>query len=217
MMSYVAWIVGGTIGCVIWGFIVKSVNENKGYDGGFALGFFLGVIGLIIVLSKPEANYYVPDSQADQMHSIAPIGSSSPQPMRSSSQAPVSSSTQNLVRSPSQADVPSSGWKCNQCGRNNASYTTSCACGMTQAKNKDFDHVQGSFRVCPNCKKLHPKYVFSCDCGYPDKMGSSEDAGSWQASQSPADELLQLKKLLDAGAITQEEYDKKKQELLQKM
>lgn len=41
--------------CIVWGIVTKSINENKGYDGGFWWGFFLGVIGLIVVLRKPES------------------------------------------------------------------------------------------------------------------------------------------------------------------
>ena len=33
-------------------------------------------------------------------------------------------------------------------------------------------------------------------------------------STSPADELIKYKQLLDMGALTQEEFDKKKKELL---
>ena len=38
---------------IICGFITKSMNENKGYDGGFAWGFFLSIIGIIVVAVRP--------------------------------------------------------------------------------------------------------------------------------------------------------------------
>lgn len=176
-MGFLYFIIG-SIWAIAWGCIVREVNENRGYDGGFWLGFFLGVIGLIIVISKPPLHHY-------QFNSI----------------------TEDIDHSQllEQRILNTAGWKCNQCGNINASYTTSCACGMTQAKNKDFDHLPNSFRICPNCKKLHPKYVFSCDCGYPDHLPTTEE---------PTDKLLQLKALRDADAITQEEYEQKKQELL---
>lgn len=51
---------GGNMGFVIYlivaiicGFITKSMNENKGYDGGFAWGFFLSIIGIIVVAVRP--------------------------------------------------------------------------------------------------------------------------------------------------------------------
>ena len=38
---------------VICGFITKSMNESKGYEGGFAWGFWLNVIGIIVVAVRP--------------------------------------------------------------------------------------------------------------------------------------------------------------------
>ena len=29
------------------------MNRDKGYDGGFAWGFFLGIIGIIVVAVRP--------------------------------------------------------------------------------------------------------------------------------------------------------------------
>ena len=37
----------------IFGSITRSMNRDKGYDGGFAWGFFLGVIGIIVVAVRP--------------------------------------------------------------------------------------------------------------------------------------------------------------------
>lgn len=45
------------IGLIICGFITKEINSNKGYQGGFAWGFFLGIVGIIIVAVRP----YHPD------------------------------------------------------------------------------------------------------------------------------------------------------------
>jgi uncharacterized membrane protein YeaQ/YmgE (transglycosylase-associated protein family)/predicted Zn-ribbon and HTH transcriptional regulator len=42
---------------VIWGFVGRAIVGSKGYDGsdnhGFAWGFWLGIIGLIVCASKP--------------------------------------------------------------------------------------------------------------------------------------------------------------------
>ena len=48
------------VGC-LWGAATYTINENKGYyNNGFWWGFWLGLIGLIVVLCKPDArtNYY---------------------------------------------------------------------------------------------------------------------------------------------------------------
>lgn len=38
--------------CFFWGFVTKTINKNKGYEGGFWWGFCLGIIGVIIVACK---------------------------------------------------------------------------------------------------------------------------------------------------------------------
>ena len=48
------YIVGGLIGCVIFGLITKYLNNIKGYEGGFAWGFWLNLIGVIVVACKPD-------------------------------------------------------------------------------------------------------------------------------------------------------------------
>lgn len=45
-MSTLFWIVGA----IVCGVITNKINTKKGYDGGFAWGFFLGIIGIIIVV-----------------------------------------------------------------------------------------------------------------------------------------------------------------------
>jgi len=47
-----------------------------------------------------------------------------------------------------------------------------------------------------------------------DSVGESENNNESNDGTSSADEVMKLKGLLDAGAITQEEYDLKKKELL---
>lgn len=38
---------------IVCGLITKSMNENKGYEGGFAWGFFLSILGIIVVAIRP--------------------------------------------------------------------------------------------------------------------------------------------------------------------
>ena len=42
---------------LICGFITKSMNEEKGYEGGFWWGFFLDILGIIVIAVRP----YNPD------------------------------------------------------------------------------------------------------------------------------------------------------------
>ena len=39
---------------LVCGFVCKSINNNRGRDGGFWWGFFLGVIGIIVVAVRPK-------------------------------------------------------------------------------------------------------------------------------------------------------------------
>lgn len=38
---------------IVFGFITRYIACSKGYDGGFWWGFFLGVLGLIVVCVRP--------------------------------------------------------------------------------------------------------------------------------------------------------------------
>ena len=82
------------------------------------------------------------------------------------------------------------GWKCNRCGRINASYVTSCNCGMYIEQNKNWLKKQEEER----------------------KARAEEHKA--KESKSQADEIKKFKELLDSGAITQEEYDAKKKQIL---
>ncbi|WP_303804633.1 SHOCT domain-containing protein [Ruminococcus flavefaciens] len=42
-------------GCIM-GCITDSMNRKKGYNGGFSWGFFLGIIGIIVVACRPFNN-----------------------------------------------------------------------------------------------------------------------------------------------------------------
>lgn len=61
----------------IFGTITRTINENKGYDGGFAWGFWLGWIGIIVVACREPAPVYYPAPSSrnyNQPASSAPGG-----------------------------------------------------------------------------------------------------------------------------------------------
>lgn len=82
------------------------------------------------------------------------------------------------------------GWKCNGCGRVNASYVTSCNCGMSIDENRNWLKEREEER----------------------RMRAEEQKAKGIKGQ--ADEIAKFKELLDAGAITQEEYEAKKKQIL---
>lgn len=117
MVYLIATIVVGTI-C---GFVTKSINESKGYYGGFAWGFFLGVIGIIVVACRQDcvsssygASNYLPNSEMDERIRIANK----------------ESEENRLIRE--------GGWRCNKCNKVNPRYQSTCDCGMIWTKNKDY-------------------------------------------------------------------------------
>ena len=40
---------------IVLGFVVQSVNEDKGYTGGYLWGFFLHLLGLAVILAKQDS------------------------------------------------------------------------------------------------------------------------------------------------------------------
>lgn len=126
MGYFIGSLIGTTIMCVVFGFISRYINESKGYDGGFAWGFWLGVIGIIVVACKqpvPRYDYYAPRREPLDTTPIngdytggrsAPAYSNSPPP------PPPGPNT----------------WRCVKCGASNPDYLTTCACGLSK---KDSD------------------------------------------------------------------------------
>lgn len=102
--------------CIVWGAICKGIMNNKGYDswGWFWLGFFLGVIALIIVLIKePVRN--VPEEIVYENY--------------------LQRTSENIKMNDFKA---SGGWQCHWCGRTNENFVSSCGCGRTKEENEQY-------------------------------------------------------------------------------
>ncbi len=82
-------------------------------------------------------------------------------------------------------------WKCAWCGRENDGIVGTCACGKTK---QDTEEKLRNAEVQRNC--------------------SNTDESSTDSKFANIDAIKKYKELLDMGAITQEEFDKKKAELL---
>lgn len=82
------------------------------------------------------------------------------------------------------------GWKCNNCNRVNQSFMTTCQCGASK----------------PN--------VILTKMPIQSKAESKIPQNTSKETSSAVDEILKLKQLLDAGVLTQEEFDAKKKQLL---
>lgn len=94
------------VSCIM-GAISKVVNEKNGYYGGFAWGFWLGIIGIVIVAVRQSPPYHSSESII-----IPKYGEKLPPSAISEENAP-------------------DGWQC-RCGRYNAQYVSSCVCGISK-------------------------------------------------------------------------------------
>ena len=184
----------------IFGFITQSINESKGYYGGFAWGFWLGWIGIIVVACKPDNNY--------QKESIIVPANKEKLPNRTVT--PVALSNGN--------------WQCS-CGRINPGYVSSCVCGNNKSQ------VLNPAPAAPAPAKPAPAEYTTIDCAAIDytTVNSAEQdcvtiecgpADHTAKERVPVDEtqniiaLKEYKALLDSGVITQEEFEKKKKDIL---
>ena len=84
--------------------------------------------------------------------------------------------------------IEAGGWKCHFCNRTNPSYTGTCACGRTKEDTQNFETVR--------IQQLNEM----------EQKNKREDS---------LDKIKKLKELLDMGALTQQEFDSKKKELLE--
>lgn len=217
------------IGACIFGAITKAINTKNGYEGGFWWGFFLGVIGIIIVaLRQPYPTSYV--SSGNSLYFP-----------EKSAQTPIDKD----------APVPEGGWRC-ICGRAHEPYVSSCACGQTKRAVVDTTATSTSFKPLSKpappppkpqnwtctCGREHPSYETSCICGMtkhkvltaniilpdpepilipetvPDPAFIPETVPASADDDQIIQTLRKYKSLLDDGVITPEDYDTKKKQLL---
>ncbi len=190
LVFLISYVIAG----VIWGIVTQKVAENKGYyDSSFWWGFFLGLIGLIVVLVRPDNNRTVYSNDPRYM-----------------------GNTQQQSRR----------WYCTKCGTENGLSNTCVTCGERRYTGSKTTAPNGGWRCI--CGAVNPAYVGTCGCGL-EKGASAPKKASAQpeipvspattntaqtSSSSKFDEIKAYKELLDCGAITQEEYDKKKSEIL---
>ena len=99
----IVYSIGVLVVSIVFGFITKHINESKGYSGGFAWGFWLSFIGIIVVACKPDH--------------------------RQDSQPYVESALEKETKE--RKILSEGGWKCT-CGRTNYKYVTTCPCGKSK-------------------------------------------------------------------------------------
>lgn len=181
--------------CLVWmlicGFVTRTINKNKGYEGGFWWGFFLEFIGIIVVACKPDNRGYV--------HTIE--NKSGKQTDNYSYEGALSALEK--LSGKTKPTVNKEGWKCHNCGETNPFYVGTCGCGMTRQESEETDRAE---------KKQKEETI----AAYLDLHRDVEETKNESADEMANLQKLKLyKELLDSGAITQEEFDNKKAKLLQ--
>ncbi|MDE5619110.1 MAG: SHOCT domain-containing protein [Ruminococcus sp.] len=84
--------------------------------------------------------------------------------------------------------LASGGWKCANCNTCNPDYITTCQCGVSKSNNVPISKPKTKSEIKHEPEEKEPL--------------------------SSVDEILKLKQLLDAGLLTQDEFDTKKKQLL---
>lgn len=109
----IGYLIGAIIDGLIFGFVTKKIGENKGYDNQFWWGFWLGVIGVIVVAVKPDniSSGYVSQNHEnheydERLHALAN----------------------------GHEYAPRETWQCWNCRRTNADYVTTCLCGVKKGE-----------------------------------------------------------------------------------
>ena len=146
MYEATTWIVGLIVWGLIWGAVSRQCVVNRGYEeeGGkyFALGFFFGIIGIILAVSKPDV---ITQRQIIQ------------EQMR---QNPINDPVSNFTSY-------EGSWVCN-CGTQNISGARFCNfCGKERNTVAGASTVKSPNWVCPECGNLNPNSSRICkDCSH---------------------------------------------------
>ena len=201
MDGFVVFLIYFIISGIVWGVVTQKNIENKGYDENwFWWGFFFELLAVLVAFSKPQqretTNYYA-EKKED----------------------PIWMSNTNRMSASSTSD----GWKC-ICGRTNQLYTGTCGCGRTKeeveetkkakvaksiAASRGFDVNKSEFNETK--QQIHTEAPVKNETN---QELHSEIPVKKDTTTDKFEEIKKYHELLTSGIITQEEFEKKKKELL---
>lgn len=188
---------------IIWGVVCNAVVRNKGYDEiWFFWGFFFGIFAFLVAITKPTITNTEPDYTYSSNNNIGP---------------------KRVENKPVIHNKPAeSMWTCNKCGNTNSGALPVCKCGNTKFENFGW--------TCIECGRLNGEKKYVCDCGATKSKSAkatptpsetkvidtltSNDTTVIVDVADDVEALKKFKELLDMGAITKEEFDAKKKQLL---
>lgn len=196
------------VACV-FGVVTKNISSSKGYDGGFAWGFWLGVIGIIVVAVRPDIS-----QQTTYQSRYSADGYRMSSSGEGSGYAPRS--------------VKPQGWKCVCGSQNPSSYDFCLACRRSRASATE-ERVN-----CPHCGASNKKSNASCfACGQSMTAAPAAVPAPAAPAAVPApaaqpapvqheekdfsEVLRKLAQLHEQGILTDEEFAQKKADVLAKL
>ena len=168
------------------GYITNEILKNKGYsENWFWWGFLFGIWAILFAFIKPDLTRTYSDNQVNTfLHDYA-----EEEYNRRNNVSGEKSQNINDIKI-----IDNGGWKCS-CGRINASYVGTCGCGRLKSEvDKKVKEQEGADSVNA-CAETTPKL---------EKENEIKNL----------EYIVKLKELLDAGVITQEEFEAKKKKLL---
>lgn len=143
-------IIGILVVNIIMGIVSKSINEGKGYEGGFAWGFWLGILGIIVVACR-STTWEMP-----RTYTATPV------------------QTAQTVQ-----DKKHDPWFCTNCGKKHEIYEFYCDCGqrkldtnssknvaerkMEDAEAKEFQKEEHVIRALKEYKELMDAGIISAE------------------------------------------------------
>lgn len=212
-------------GCV-WGIATDQVLKNKGYnESWFWWGFFFSFLALIVALTKPEQHKYkYKESESESEWKIlahggwicgcgrtnpnytgtCACGAPKERSVNSKAALPASAAVKQAelerLKIEENKILQKGGWKCRRCGKVNPEFIGFCACGMTKGQSKEVDQ---RYEREENEKRAAAEEM---------QKNTIDENGSGEKDKF--EEIKKYKELLDSGIISEEEFNKKKTELL---
>lgn len=189
------YLIGIIIWGLIWGFATRAVISNKGYEENwFWWGFFFGIIAFLVALTKADNKPITTYSYSDR------ASYTSARPGNNSSATSYSADRTSYI----EPIVKTEGtWKCAKCSRYNSSIL--CQCGMLKGDNDKLVKAQEEARRKEEEEQRKAEEA---------ERLKAEETEKQRDELTKVKALKEYKELLDAGVITQEEFNVKKKDLL---
>lgn len=143
------YLIGALIYSLVFGFLSKTIAESKGYEGGFWWGFFLGVIGLLVVGFRPDIRKMQNESNSPKVsvqQSLSQIAE--PRKPAEKKWVCINCEAENAEKARfcyKCGEPRHYMWKCGNCGTMNGEKVRYCAqCGK---QKEDCEEIESSAQI----------------------------------------------------------------------